>query len=51
VTAAGGAHQIDATTDFDVTTFVQDDRFDLDIDTVESGNPQDISVIMEVEWD
>jgi hypothetical protein len=51
VTAAGGANQIDATTDFDVTTFVQDDRFDLDIDTVESGNPQDISVIMEVEWD
>jgi hypothetical protein len=50
VTAAGGNDQIDATTDFDVTSFAQDDQFDLDIDTVETGNPQDVSVIMEVEW-
>jgi hypothetical protein len=51
VTAAGGNNAIDATTDMDVTSFSQNDRFDMDIDTVETGNPQDLSLIMEVQWD
>jgi hypothetical protein len=50
VTAAGGANQIDVTTDFDVTTFAQDDRFEVDVDQIETGNPQDIAVIMEVQY-
>lgn len=50
VTQAGGDNQIDATTDFDVSAFAQNDRFQVDIDTVESGNPQDISVIIEVQY-
>jgi hypothetical protein len=51
VLQSDGANAIDATTNFDVTTFAQDDRFDVDVDVVEGGNPQDISVIMEVDWD
>jgi hypothetical protein len=50
VTAAGGADQIDATTDFDVTTFAQDDRIEVDVDQVETGNPQDVTVIIEVQY-
>jgi hypothetical protein len=50
VTAAGGNDQIDATTDMDVTSFSQDDRFEMDIDAVETGNPQDLSVIIEVQY-
>jgi hypothetical protein len=50
VTAAGGADQVDATTDFDVTTFAQDDRIEVDVDQVESGNPQDVTVIIEVQY-
>lgn len=50
VTAAGGNDQIDATTDFDVTTFAQDDRIEVDVDVVEAGNPQDISVVIEVQY-
>ena len=50
VTQAGGNDQIDATTDYDVTTFAQDDRIEMDIDAVETGNLMDVSVIVEVEY-
>ena len=50
VTAAGGNDGIDATTDFDVTTFAQDDRIEVDVDQVESGNPQDVTVVIEVQY-
>ena len=50
VTQAGGDDQTDATTDMDVTAVAQDDRLEVDIDQVEAGNPQDISIIMEVEY-
>jgi hypothetical protein len=50
VTQAGGNDQIDATTDFNVTSFAQNDRIEVDVDAVEAGNPQDISVIIEVSY-
>lgn len=50
VTQAGGDDQIDATTDMDVTAVSQDDRLQVDVDVVEAGNPQDISVMVEIEY-
>jgi hypothetical protein len=50
VTSGGGADAIDATTDYDVTTFAQDDRIEVDVDSVEGGNPQDVTVIIEVQY-
>ncbi len=50
VTQAGGDNQIDATTDFDVTTFGEGERTEWDIDQVESGNPQDATLDIEVEY-
>jgi len=34
----------------DVTSFSQDDRFEVDVDAVESGNPLDIVVVIEVQY-
>jgi hypothetical protein len=48
VTQAAGNNAISASTNFDVTTFAQNDRFNLDIDTVEVGNPLDLSVTIVV---
>ena len=50
VLQSGGADLIDATTDMDVTAIAQDDRIEVDVDTVEAGNPQDISIILEIEY-
>ena len=50
VTQAGGADQIDATTDMDVTAVAQDDRLECDVDAVEAGNPQDIDIILEIQY-
>jgi len=50
VTQASGNDQIDATTDFDVTSFTQNDRIEMDLDTVESGNSMDLTVIIEVQY-
>lgn len=50
VTQASGNDQFDATTDFDVATFGADERIELDIDQVESGNPQDATLEIEVEY-
>jgi hypothetical protein len=50
VTAAGGNNQIDATTDMDVTAVAQNDRLEVNVDAVEAGNPQDISIILEIEY-
>lgn len=50
VTQAGGNDQIDATTDMDVTAVAQNDRIEVAVDAVEAGNPQDISVIIEVSY-
>lgn len=47
---SGGNDLIDATTDMDVTAVAQDDRIEMDIDTVEGGNPQDVTVILEIEY-
>ena len=48
VTQAAGDDQIDAVTNMDVTAIAQDERLEMNIDVVESGNPQDVSVIVEV---
>lgn len=48
VTQAAGDNAIDATTDFDVTTFAQDDRIEVDVDAVEAGSPLDLAVIITV---
>jgi hypothetical protein len=45
VTQAAGNNAIDATTDMDVTSLAQTDRIE-----VETGNPQDIAVIIEVSY-
>jgi len=50
VTQAAGNNAIDATTDMDVTAVAQDDRLEVNVDAVEAGNPQDISVILEIEY-
>ncbi len=50
VTQAAGNNAIDATTDMDVTSLAQNDRIEVDIDAVETGNPQDIAVIIEVSY-
>jgi len=50
VTQASGNDQIDAATDMDVTSVAQDDRIEMDIDAVEAGNPQDLAVIIEVQY-
>lgn len=50
VTQAGGANLIDATTDMDVTAVAQNDRLECDVDVVEAGNPQDIDIILEIEY-
>jgi hypothetical protein len=50
VTAAGGSDQIDAHTDMDITSFAQDDKITMDIDTAETGPAKDVSVTIEVEY-
>jgi hypothetical protein len=45
-----GADAIDATTDMDVTAVAQDDRLQVDVDAVDAGQPQDISVMLEIEY-
>lgn len=50
VTAASGNDQISARTNMDVTTIAQNDRIEVDIDAVEAGNPQDLSVIFVVQY-
>lgn len=47
VTQAGGDDQLSTTTP-DVTALAQDDRVEFDIDVVESGNPQDLTLVIEV---
>ncbi len=50
VTAAAGNNAIDAAADMDVTAFSQNDRFQFDIDAVETGNPLDVTVTIEVQY-
>lgn len=50
VTQAAGNNAIDATTDMDVTAVAQNDRLEVNVDQVEAGNPQDIAVILEIEY-
>ncbi len=47
---SAGANAIDAVTNMNVTAVSQDDRLTMDVDTVEGGNPQDIAVILEIEY-
>jgi len=50
VTSGAGNDAIDATTDMDVTAVAQNDRIEVDIDAVETGNPMDVAVIVEVQY-
>lgn len=50
VTQAAGNDAIDATTDFDVSAFAQDDRLEVDVDAIEAGNPLDLAVIIEASY-
>jgi hypothetical protein len=50
VTAAGGNDQLSTTTP-DVTTFAQNDRIQIDIDAIETGNPQDLTLVLTVLFD
>lgn len=50
VTAAGGDNQKDQSGTINVTSFSAGDLLSIDIDTVETGNPQDIIVMVEVEY-
>lgn len=45
-----GANAISARTNMDVTAFAQNDQFQVDVDQAEGGNPQDVSIIMEVQF-
>lgn len=48
VTAAGGDNQISVRTNMDVTAVAQNDRIEVDVDTEETGDPADLSVILTV---
>jgi hypothetical protein len=50
VAQTSGNDATDATTDMDVTSVAQDDRIECDIDAIEAGNVQDITVVVEVEY-
>lgn len=45
-----GNNQISAHTDMNITAFAQNDQLQVDVDTAEGGNPQDVSITMEVEF-
>lgn len=49
VTSGTGADQV-VTGTLQVTAVAQDDRIEVDIDTAEAGNPQDLAVIIEVSY-
>jgi hypothetical protein len=51
VLASAGDDVIDATTDFDVPRFVQDDRIEVDVDASETGNSIDLTVVLEIAFD
>ena len=50
VASGAGDNAIDATTDMDVTAVAQDDRIECDVDAVEGGDPEDVSVVVEVRY-
>ena len=50
VAFGAGNNAIDAHTNMDVTAFAQNDQFQVDVDQAEGGNPQDVSVIVEVQY-
>lgn len=46
-----GDDAIDATTDFDVETFLRNDRIEVDVDAAETGNSIDLAVVLEIAFD